>query len=73
MLRPLHDLIATYVLAAERIYGDDTAGPVLAIGKAEQRGPGYMCATMRRSGVPIRRQRCSTTPAAYWAFILRYS
>ncbi len=35
VLRPLHDLIVTHVLAAERIHGDDTTVPVLAKGKAE--------------------------------------
>ncbi len=35
VLRPLHDLIATHVLAAERIHGDDTTVPVLAKGKAK--------------------------------------
>jgi len=34
-LRPLHDLIAAHVLAAERIHGDDTTVPVLAKGKAD--------------------------------------
>jgi transposase len=33
VLRPLHDLIAAHVLAAERIHGDDTTVPVLANGK----------------------------------------
>ena len=33
VLRPLHDLIAAHVLAAERIHGDDTTVPVLAKGK----------------------------------------
>ena len=32
-LRPLHDLIADHVLAAERLHGDDTPVPVLARGK----------------------------------------
>ena len=32
-LRPLHDRIATHVLAAERLHGDDTPVPVLAKGK----------------------------------------
>ena len=32
-LRPLHDLIARHVLAAERLHGDDTPVPVLARGK----------------------------------------
>ena len=32
-LRPLHDLIASHVLAAERLHGDDTPVPVLAKGK----------------------------------------
>ena len=32
-LRPLHDLIAAHVLAAERLHGDDTPVPVLARGK----------------------------------------
>ena len=32
-LRPLHDLIAAHVLAAERLHGDDTPVPVLAKGK----------------------------------------
>ena len=32
-LRPLHDLIASHVLAAERLHGDDTPVPVLARGK----------------------------------------
>jgi len=35
VLRPLHDLIATHVLAAERVHGDDTTVPVLAKGKAD--------------------------------------
>ena len=35
VLRPLHDLIATHVLAAERIHGDDTTVPVLAKGKTD--------------------------------------
>jgi len=30
VLKPLHDLIAAHVLAAERIHGDDTTVPVLA-------------------------------------------
>ena len=30
VLRPLHDLIANRVLAAERLHGDDTSMPVLA-------------------------------------------
>ena len=32
-LRPLHDLIADHVMAAERLHGDDTPVPVLARGK----------------------------------------
>ena len=32
-LRPLHDLIASHVLAAERLHGDETPVPVLAKGK----------------------------------------
>ncbi len=32
-LRPLHDLIAAHVLAADRLHGDDTPVPVLARGK----------------------------------------
>jgi transposase len=35
VLRPLHDLIAAHVLAAERLHGDDTTVPVLAKGKAK--------------------------------------
>ena len=35
MLRPIHDLIAAHVLAAERIHGDDTTVPVLARGKTD--------------------------------------
>jgi transposase len=35
VLRPLYDLIADHVLAAERIHGDDTTVPVLAKGKAQ--------------------------------------
>ncbi len=34
-LRPLHDLIADHVLAAERLHGDDTPVPVLARGKTD--------------------------------------
>ncbi len=34
-LRPLHDLIAAHVLAAERLHGDDTTVPVLAKGKTD--------------------------------------
>ncbi len=32
-LKPLHDLIAAHVLAADRLHGDDTPVPVLAKGK----------------------------------------
>jgi transposase len=32
-LKPLHDLIAAHVLAADRLHGDDTTVPVLAKGK----------------------------------------
>jgi transposase len=32
-LRPLHDLIAAHVMAAERLHGDDTIVPILAKGK----------------------------------------
>jgi transposase len=35
VLRPLYDLIADHVLAAERVHGDDTTVPVLAKGKAQ--------------------------------------
>ena len=34
-LQPLHDLIASHVLAAERLHGDDTPVPVLARGKTD--------------------------------------
>ena len=34
-LKPLHDLIAAHVLAAERLHGDDTTVPVLAKGKTD--------------------------------------
>jgi transposase len=34
-LRPLHDLIAAHVLAAERLHGDDTTVPVLAKGRTD--------------------------------------
>ena len=34
-LRPLHDLIAAHVLAAERLHGDDTPVPVLAKGRTD--------------------------------------
>ena len=32
-LKPLHDLIADHVLAAQRLHADDTPVPVLARGK----------------------------------------
>ena len=34
-LKPLHDLIAAHVLAAQRLHGDDTPVPVLAKGKTD--------------------------------------
>ena len=34
-LRPLHDLIAAHVLAADRLHGDDTPVPALASGKTD--------------------------------------
>ena len=34
-LKPLHELIETHVLAAERLHGDDTPVPVLAKGKTD--------------------------------------
>src|SRR6185437_16773874 len=33
LLRPLYDLIRTYVLAGSRVHGDDTTVPVLAKGR----------------------------------------
>ena len=35
-LRPLHDLIAEHVMAAERLHGDETPVPVLAKGKTHK-------------------------------------
>ncbi|MBY5891767.1 IS66 family transposase [Rhizobium leguminosarum] len=35
VLKPLHGLIETHVLAAERLHGDDTTVPILAKGKAD--------------------------------------
>ena len=35
-LKPLHDLIARHVMAAERLHGDDTTVPVLAKGKTDK-------------------------------------
>jgi len=35
VLKPLHDLIEAHVLAADRLYGDDTTVPVLAKGKTD--------------------------------------
>jgi transposase len=35
VLKPLHDLIAAHVMAAERLHGDDTPVPVLAKGKTD--------------------------------------
>jgi transposase len=34
-LKPLHTLLERYVLAAERLHGDDTTVPVLAKGKTD--------------------------------------
>ena len=68
-LKPLHDLIAAHVLAAERLHGDDTPVPVLAKGKTDTGGPGSMCAMMRRSRARTRRQLCSATPETARAII----
>lgn len=35
VLKPLHELLARHVLAAERLHGDDTTVPVLAKGKTD--------------------------------------
>ena len=35
-LKPVHDLIARHVMAAERLHGDDTTVPVLAKGKTDK-------------------------------------
>lgn len=35
VLRPLHALIKTHVLGAERLHGEDTTVPILANGKTE--------------------------------------
>ena len=66
-LKPLHDLIADHVLAAERLHGDDTPVPVLARGR---------CATGRawvyvRDDRPFRdsktgARRVPLTPAVEW-------
>ena len=58
-LRPLHDLIAAHVLAAQRLHGDDTPVPVLARGKTATGRAGFMSATTRRSAERTRRRRCS--------------
>ena len=60
-LKPLHDLIAAYVLAASRLHGDDTTVPVLAKGKTDTaRAWVYV-----RDDAPFagrtRRRRCSAT------------
>ena len=52
-LRPLHDLIAAHVLAAERLHGDDTPVPVLARGKTATGRALGLCprrCAVRRSG-----------------------
>lgn len=36
VLKPLHELLARHVLAAERLHGDDTTVPVLAKGKTDK-------------------------------------
>ncbi len=61
-LRPLHDLIADHVLAAERLHGDDTPVPVLAKGR---------CAT-GRAWVYVRNDRPFGGPDPP-AVLFRYS
>jgi transposase len=63
VLRPLHELIATHVLAAERIHGDDTTVPVLAKGKTDTARAWVYMRDDAPLGAPIRRRRCSTTRA----------
>jgi len=75
VLRPLYDLIAAHVLAAERLHGKPVLGPAKGRTRGTprcrcwprarplRRGPGSTCATMRRSGVPTRQRRCSITRA----------
>ena len=63
MLRPLHDLIAAHVLAAERIHGDDTTVPVLAKGKTDTARAWVYVRDDAPSGGADRRRRCSITRA----------
>ena len=60
-LKPLHDLIAAHVLAADRLHGDETPVPVLAKGKTDKAGPGSMSATTGRSAARTRPRLCSAT------------
>ena len=50
-LKPLHDLIAAHVLAAERLHGDDTPVPVLAKGKTSDTT--RLCRCWPRAGLGL--------------------
>jgi transposase len=64
VLQPLHALIETHVLAAERLHGDDTTVPILAKGKtATPATSGLMSVTTGRLAQPRRRPRSTTLRA----------
>lgn len=61
-MRPLYELIAAHVLAAERLHGDDTPVPILAKGKTET-GRAWVYVRDDRPLAAKRPPRCSMLPA----------
>ncbi len=63
VLDPLVKRIESHTFASERIHGDDTTVPVLALGKTATVGYGVTSRTMLRLEERHHRRRCSIIPA----------
>ena len=71
VLDPLLRLVEAHVMAAERLHGDDTTVPVLALGKCDVGRCWVYVRDDRPFGGRIRQRRCSTTRATARASIRR--
>jgi transposase len=71
VLEPLSRLLEAHVMAAERLHGDDTTVPVLALGKCDVARCWVYVRTTAPSAAQIRRRQCSITRAIEGASIRR--
>ena len=66
-LAPLHALIATHVMAAERLHGDDTPVPLLARGQTETGPPGL--ASLETAHCAVSSGQARTAQQGLWTYV----